>query len=226
MTALDLARKPGGTLTVDLCATCQVVWFDTYESLQLTPGATLDLLRALHEAQRAAVHPLAPPLACPRCDTVMALTQDLQHTTRFSYYRCRYGHGRLTPFFQLMREKNFIRPLTRPELARLAENVKTVRCASCGAPVDIANTMVCGYCQSPVMVLDPGAVERTLAEIAAAEQRRATPAPDPDRQGDAIIALAKLEREMARDRRADDAGVAIDLLGLGFTALGRLLEGR
>ncbi len=221
MAALDLARKPVGTLTVDLCATCQVVWFDTYESLQLTPGATLDLLRALREAQRAALRPLAAPLACPRCDTVMALTQDLQHTTRFSYYRCRYGHGRLTPFFQLLREKNFIRPLTRPELARLAENVKTVRCASCGAPVDIANTMVCGYCQSPVMVLDPGAVERTLAEIAAAEQRRATP--DPDRQGDAIIALARLEQEMARNRTTEDTGVAIDLVGLGFTALARLL---
>jgi DNA-directed RNA polymerase subunit RPC12/RpoP len=224
MAALDLARKPVGALTVDLCATCQVVWFDTYESLQLTSAATLDLLRALHEAQRAAMRPLAAPLACPRCDTVMALTQDLQHTTRFSYYRCRYGHGRLTPFFQLMREKNFIRPLTRPELARLAENVKTVRCASCGAPVDIANTIVCGYCQSPVMVLDPDAVERTLAEIAAAERRRATP--DPDRQGDAVIALARLEQEMARNRTTEDTGVAIDLVGLGFTALARLLAWR
>jgi hypothetical protein len=224
MVALDLSRKPFGALTVDLCAQCQVVWFDTFESLQLTPGATLDLLRAIHQAQAATAHALTPPLSCPRCDTVMALTQDVQHTTRFSYYRCRYGHGRLTPFFQLMREKNFIRPLTPVELARLAANVKTVRCASCGAPVDIEHTTMCSYCQSPVMVLDPDAVQRTLAEFAAAERQRVTP--EPDRQGDAIIALAKLEQEMARARAADDGGVTVDLVGLGFAALGRFLQWR
>jgi len=33
-------------------------------------------------------------MTCPRCDTPLAETQDLQHTTRFSYYRCVRGHGR------------------------------------------------------------------------------------------------------------------------------------
>ena len=131
------------------------------------------------------------------------LTQDIQHTTRFAYYRCRYGHGRLTPFFQFLREKNFIRPLEPRELARLAENVKTIRCSSCGAPVDLAKTTTCGYCSSPLMVLDPDAVGRTLGELDAAERRRT--APDPDRRGEAIIALAQLERDMARARAAEGA---------------------
>ena len=222
MTAVELARKPQGSLTVDLCAACQVVWFDTFESLQLTPGGTLDLFRAMHSARRDPPRPLTPPLACPRCDTILAATQDIQHTTRFSYYRCRYGHGRLTPFFQFMREKNFVRPLDARELARLAENVRTIRCSSCGAPVDLAKTTICGYCNSPLMVLDPHAVERTLAELDAAEQRRT--APDPDRQGDAIIALAQLERDMARAQAAEGASFSVDLVGLGFSALGRFLH--
>jgi len=224
MSALDLARKPLGSLTVDLCAQCQVVWFDTYESLQLTPGGTLGLFRAIHEAQAATPRPLAPPLPCPRCDTILALTQDLRQTTRFSYWRCRYGHGRLTPFFQFMREKSFIRPLTPPELARLAENVKTVRCASCGAPVAIAQASACAYCGSPVMVLDPDAVTKALAEIDQAA--RPPQASDADRRGDAIIAMARLEQEMARNRAAEETGGAIDLVGLGLSALGTLLRWR
>jgi hypothetical protein len=224
MATVELDRKPLGSLTVDLCAQCQVIWFDTFESLQLTPGGTLDLFRAIHAAHRDSPRPLAPPLTCPRCETILAATQDIQHTTRFSYYRCRYGHGRLTPFFQFMREKNFIRPLEPRELARLAQNVKTIRCSSCGAPVDVAKSTTCGYCNSPLMVLDPDAVGRTLAELDAAERRRT--APDPDRRGNAIIALAQLERDMARARASEGADFTVDLVSLGFSALGRVLHWR
>ena len=222
MAAVDLDRKPLGSLTVDLCATCQAIWFDTFESLQLTPGGTLELFRVIHAAHRDPPRALSPPLNCPRCDTVLAATQDIQHTTRFAYYRCRYGHGRLTPFFQFMREKNFVRPLEPRELARLAENVKTIRCSSCGAPVDLAKTTTCSYCNSPLMVLDPDAVGRTLGELDAAERRRT--APDPDRRGEAITALAQLERDMARARAAEGADLTADLVGLGLTALGRFLR--
>ncbi len=221
MTVVTLARKPLGALDVDVCATCQAIWFDTFESLQLTPGATLALFREIHAAQREATRPLVPPLNCPRCDTVLAATQDLQHTTRFSYYRCRYGHGRLTPFFQFMREKSFIRPLDARELARLAQNVKTIRCSSCGAPVDLATSTTCSYCKSPLMVLDPAAVSRTLAELDVAERRRTTP--DAERQGEAVLALARLEREMARES-ARESGVALDLVGIGLSAVARLLR--
>jgi hypothetical protein len=125
-----------------------------------------------------------------------------------------------------MREKNFVRPLTPRELARLAESVRTVRCSSCGAPVDLASSSTCAYCKSPLMVLDPTAVDRTLAELDAAEHHRAAPEveTDADRRGDAVIALAEIEREMARQRAADNADTALDLVSLGFTALGRVLH--
>ena len=222
MTPLEVARRPGGSLTVDLCVGCQAIWFDTYESLQLSPAGTLALFRAIHAMPAADRRPLPSQLPCPRCETVLAPTQDVQHTTHFSYYRCRYGHGRFTPFFQFLREKNFIRPLDPSELERLKSSVKIIRCASCGAPVDIGRMTVCGYCQAPIVALDPDAIQKALAEIDAAG-RKATP--DPDRQGDGIIALARLESEMDAARRRERAGVdGIDLIGVGLSALGVFLH--
>ena len=46
-----LERKPGGVTTIDVCAGCRALWFDGYESLQLTPGATLALLKAIRDAE-------------------------------------------------------------------------------------------------------------------------------------------------------------------------------
>jgi hypothetical protein len=225
MTSLALERKSSGSLNVDLCAGCQAIWFDTYESLHLTPRATLALFRAIHETPAGLRRAMPARLPCPRCDTLLALTQDLQRTTRFAYYRCRYGHGRLTPFFQFLREKNFIRPLDPRELERLKASVKTIRCSSCGAPVSVERSTVCGYCQAPIMALDPDAVQKTLAEIDAAERRMNTP--DPDRIGDGIVALARLEREMADARRRESAEtIGIDLIGIGFSALAHALHWR
>jgi hypothetical protein len=223
MTPFALERKPIGAVEVDLCGGCQAIWFDTYESLQLTPGGTLALFRAIHETPAGPRRPLPAHLPCPRCDTLLALTHDVQHATRFVYYRCRYGHGRLTPFFQFLREKNFIRPLDARELARLKAAVRTIRCASCGAPVDVERATVCTYCRAPIMALDPDAVQKTLVEMDAAERRRS----DPDRRGDGIVALARLEREMAEARRRENADVlGIDLIDVGFSALARLLRWR
>jgi hypothetical protein len=93
MTPFDVARRPDGSLTVDLCAGCRAIWFDTYESLPLSPAGTLARFRAIHAMPAADRHPLPLRLPCPLCETVQAATQDVQHTTYFSSYRCRYGHG-------------------------------------------------------------------------------------------------------------------------------------
>ena len=223
MAPLDLDRKPSGKLTVDLCGACQAIWFDSFESVQLTPGATLDLFRAVHAAKPETPRALSQQLSCPRCETLLALTHDLQHTTRFTYYRYRYGHGRFTPFFQFLREKNFVRPLAHAELERLKASVRTIRCASCGAPVDIERSTVCRYCQAPIVALDPDAVEKALHELDEAEHQRVTP--DPDRIGDSIVALARLDLEMEDARRRNGAEIAgIDLVGIGLSALGVFLK--
>jgi hypothetical protein len=41
--------------------------------------------------------------------------------------------------------------------------------------------------------------------------------------GDAVIAIANVERELARSRREGDGELAIDLIAVGLRALGSLL---
>jgi hypothetical protein len=221
MRSLVLARDPLAPLTLDACDNCQALWLDATESQQLTPGALIEVFRSIavsHPQARAAFPALLP---CPRCTTPLTLTRDIRQTTRFTYYRCRYDHGRFTPYAQFLREKNFIRPLEAAEVARLRASVSTVRCVSCGGPVVLDRSAVCPYCGAPVMLLDPDAVAKALADLDAAEVRRTEEKP---LTGDAVIAIANVERELARNRRDFDGELGVDLVAVGLRALGTLLE--
>jgi endogenous inhibitor of DNA gyrase (YacG/DUF329 family) len=216
MRPLQLARSPLAPLTVDACDNCQALWLDASESQQLTPGALIEVFRAIalsHPEARTAYPALLP---CPRCTTPLSLTRDVNQTTRFTYYRCRYGHGRFTPYAQFLREKNFIRPIDASEVARLRVSVSTVRCVSCGGPVALDRSAVCPYCGAPVMLLDPDAVRKAHAQLDTAESRRTEQKP---LTGDAIIAIANVERELARNRREADGEFGIDLISVGLRAL-------
>lgn len=163
MRALALQRKPHGEVEVDLCPACRGLWFDTFESLQLTPAATLALLRAAAALDGPAERPPTTAPACPRCRKRLAETRDLQRTTRFSYWRCPGGHGRFTPLVQFMREKDYVRPLAPAEIERVRSHIGTVRCSGCGAPVDLGRQPACGYCGAPVEVINPQAVREAIA---------------------------------------------------------------
>jgi hypothetical protein len=220
MRSLALARDPLTPLSLNVCDDCQALWLDATESQQLTPGAVITLFRAIGSSRPTRRDAYPALLPCPRCTTPLSLTQDMQHTTRFTYYRCRYGHGRFTPYVQFLREKNFIRPLDPGELARLRAVVATVRCVSCGAPVPLDRAAVCPYCGAPVMLLDPDAVGHALDSLQAAETRRTTPQP---MSGDALIAIANVERELAKRRWDYEDESGVDLIGAGLHALGELV---
>ena len=219
MRRLALAREPLCALALDACDDCQALWLDATESQQLTPGALIEVFRAIatsHPQARAAYPALLP---CPHCTTPLSLTRDVRQTTRLTYYRCRYGHGRFTPYAQFLREKNFIRPLAAAEMTRLRASVSTVRCVSCGGPVVLDRAAVCSYCGAPVMLLDPDAVAKALAQLDSAEARRTEQKP---LTGDAVIAIANVERELARNRREFDSELGIDLIAVGLRALDSL----
>lgn len=190
----SFARKPHGTVEIDLCFACHVLWFDQYESAQLTPGAVIELFRAIHAHQDQAPRPLAEECRCPECRARLKLTHDIQRTTRIAYYRCAEGHGRLTTFVQFLREKNFVRSLTAPEVERLRASVAQVRCSSCGAPVSLARDPACGYCRAPIAILDADAVARALSELDAAEVKRTKV--NPAAAIDALLAGQRIERTL------------------------------
>jgi hypothetical protein len=171
MAQLSVDGHYGRTVALDLCHACGAFWFDLNESLGLTPGAVLRLFVVIGERQGDRRPPPGQP-ACPRCRRRLLLTSDVQRAVRFGYWRCPGEHGRFITFAEFLREKNFVRPLSPPELARLRAGVKMIHCSSCGAPIDLEQASTCGYCRAPVSMLDPGQVEKVVAGLKQAEAER------------------------------------------------------
>jgi len=178
----------GRAVTIDRCQTCQVFWFDSQESVRLTPGGTLALFRIIGEHA-------APParqtdsVSCPRCGVRLRRTHDMQRDVRFEYFSCPAGHGRLTSFFDFLREKNFIRPLSPEQIAELRRNVQTVNCSNCGGPIDLAVGSSCTHCGSPLSMFDMKQAGELVAQLQNAADRTQRPV-DPS-----------LPLELARARR-------------------------
>jgi len=154
MAAHTFEARLGRAVTIDLCPGCQWLWFDQGESLQLLPGSTLKLFRIIGEQGARGRRPSSDGMPCPRCEAGLELAHDRQRNTRFEYRRCPQGHGRLTSFFDFLREKDFIRPLSREEVDKLRQSVQSVNCSNCGAPVDLARGSACAHCGSPLSMLD------------------------------------------------------------------------
>ena len=193
-------REPGSAVAIDFCFPCQVIWFDRFEDLQLAPGGVLEVFKLINERRPDDRHTLRGILACPRCQAGLVLTHDLRHTTRFTYFRCEFGHGQLTPFFQFLLEKNFVRPVTGAELADLKAKVQTIQCSNCGAPLDLQHDSACRYCGSPISILDPQQVAKTVNELSTAQSRRGTV--DVDKLAEAL--LMPSPPDAARPHRVGD----------------------
>jgi hypothetical protein len=103
----------------------------------------------------------------------LLLTHDLQRNMKFSYWRCDNEDGRFITFFDFLKEKNFIHPLSPQQVDQLRQNVQIVNCSNCGAAIDLAKDSVCSYCHSPISMLDMKLPQQLLATL----QR--TTAPDP-----------------------------------------------
>ena len=173
MTAQTLEGHLGTQVQIDFCGDCQIFWFDHLESLRLAPAATLGLFRMISDRNRAAPRALREPLSCPRCDLRLLLTNDRQRNTPFRYWRCGREHGRLILFFDFLREKDFIRPLSPPQLAELRQNIQTINCSNCGAPIDIVHASECAHCGTPVSMLDVKHISEVAAQTKDADGARA-----------------------------------------------------
>jgi hypothetical protein len=225
MAALTLDGHHGRPVAIDLCHACQAFWFDGYESLQLSPGSVLQLFRAIGEKAGAGV-PMSGASACPTCGLRLVPVKDQQRQTRFEYRRCPQRHGRLISFFNFLREKDFIRPLSHAQIDELRRNVQFVNCSNCGAPVDLAKGSACGHCGSPLSMLDLGQAEALVARLRAAADpsaRRVDPALPlalEHARRDVTAAFAAFEREPGWYDHASSAG----LVGAALGSLSRWLK--
>lgn len=215
-------RKPLGRVELDVCFGCHALWFDQHESLQLTPSAVLQVFNIINEHRERPARPLGEHPRCPECNKALKLTQDVQRHNRISYHRCVDGHGRLTTFFQFLREKNFVRSLSPGEIAQLKVQVAQVRCSSCGAPVSLERDAQCGHCRASVSILDAEAVSRTIAQLTEEERRRQHV--DPTALMDGLLAGKAFERKLARIEGRGTSTATADVVDLVAEALGSLLS--
>src|SRR2546428_776736 len=165
MATMTLDAHLSAPVAIDLCTACQAFWFDKYESLKLSAASTLKLLKFIGEHSSSGKPSLSQLLRCPRCASQLKLTNDLQRSTRFSYWRCTNEHGRFISFFDFLREKNFIRTLTAHEIEDLRKNIQTVNCSNCGGPIDLVSASVCTHCGSPLSILDMKQPQQLLAQL-------------------------------------------------------------
>jgi hypothetical protein len=211
----------GRPVTIDVCLPCQSFWFDAHESLALSPGGTLALFRLIGEHTGRRSFSNADLAKCPRCKARLRLTQDMQRTTRFSYLRCSHDHGRLTTFFDFLREKDFVRPLTPEQLQELRANVQSVNCSNCGAPVDVAHLSACAHCGSPLSMLDLNQAEKLVAQLQKADARERQPI-DPALPLELLRARRQVEATFPHDRGTEWS--ATDLVGAGIQAVAAWLK--
>jgi hypothetical protein len=167
-----LDARLGASVSIDYCPACQAFWFDGHESLQLTPGSTLKLFTIVGEQTGASRPFRLVGTSCPRCTSHLVLTHDLQRSTRFEYWRCPQGDGRLISFYDFLREKDFLHPLSPQQIAELKDAVQSVNCSNCGAPVDLTTGSICAHCGTPLTMLDLKHPERLIAELRQADRQQ------------------------------------------------------
>ena len=208
-----------GPLEVGSCAPCNLLWFDQSGSISLTPRAVLGLFQYIGTAAGAARAQLASTFRCPRCSDALALTYDLQRSTRFTYWRCANDHGQLFTFNQFLREKNFIRSPTLAELNKLRETVRQISCSQCGGPIDLTKDMACVHCGAPIALVDPDGVAKAVHDLTIGQGNSA-----PATQEQTSVALSNAQLDAFFDReRIDEHEGSHDLLAIGVAAVGAAL---
>jgi hypothetical protein len=170
MTDWTLSGRLGAQLTIDVCTPCQAFWFDQHIDLQLSPGSTLTLMKHIGEHSSSPKPALSPVLQCPRCESQLRLAHNMTRNVRFTYWLCGNQHGHFITFFEFLKEKNFIHPLSPAEIQHLRETVQTVNCSSCGGSIDLRTNSICPYCHSPVSMLDLKEQQQMLAQLKEAAQ--------------------------------------------------------
>lgn len=221
MTDWTLGSNLGTQLTIDVCTPCQAFWFDEHKDLQLSPGSVLELMKFIGEHSTSPKPALSQALRCPRCGAALTLAHNMARNVRFTYWQCPNQHGHFIAFFEFLKEKNFIHPLSPNEIQHLRQSVQTVNCSSCGASIDLQKNSACPYCHSPIAILDLKQQQQMLAQLKeAAEPKPVDPA--------LPLKLAVAKQEMSalfpeHDAQWWDDARSGDLVQAGLNAVARWL---
>ena len=104
-------------------------------------------------------------------------------------------------------------------MQELRQNVQTVNCSNCGAPIDVTRASACGHCASPLSMLNLKQASALVAQLQKADDREHQPI-------DPTLPLALLRaggRQSAPNERGVDWSPG-DLVDAGIQAVAGWLK--
>jgi hypothetical protein len=161
MECLRLPGHYGSTVEIDLCPSCDLVWFDFTETAQVTGPALLDLIGRMARSQTLPHELLHDAVACPRCRGPMKIVHNQSRWGRSTQLQCEKRHGAYQSFAQYLGEKGLLRPMSRIDRAKLVRDRGRIDCVNCGARIATADE-TCPFCRSIPSLLDVARLARAL----------------------------------------------------------------
>ena len=157
MRKLTLAAHYHGTVEIDVCEPCMLIWFDGTESTRLAGPGLIELLRLIRDAL-AMEHPEQPQpilLTCPVCVASLQRAHNLSRFGRTTQMQCPDGHGYYQSFMFFLAEKGYYRRYLWADIRNLADSGRSLECICCGATLELQPVGECPYCGSSVGLIDP-----------------------------------------------------------------------
>jgi hypothetical protein len=161
MPRLALGGHYGSTVELDICESCDLVWFDDTETARLSGPGMLELIGRMAGAYDLPYEPLRPDATCPRCAGRLALVHNQSRWGRSVQLQCVRRHGAYQSFAEFLEEKGLLRPMSRVDRARLLRDKGRIDCVNCGAAVGLDDAL-CPYCHSVPSLLDVARLARAL----------------------------------------------------------------
>jgi len=161
MQRLTLAGHYGHHVDLDLCRSCDLVWFDGSETAQLSGPALLELIGHMASARALPHEMLRADPRCPRCAGRLKVVHNQSRWGHSSQLQCVRRHGAYQSFAQFLEEKGLLRPMSLVDRAKLLRDRGRIDCINCGGEIAQADER-CRWCRSIPSLLDVARLARAL----------------------------------------------------------------
>ena len=161
MQRLTLAGHYGRNVDLDLCRSCDLIWFDGSETAQLSGPALLELIGHMAAARALPHETLRADPRCPRCDGRLTIAHNESRWGKTSQLQCVRRHGAYQSFAQFLGEKGLLRSMSPLDRAKLLRDRGAIECVNCGGAVGKADER-CPWCRSIPSLLDVARLAHAL----------------------------------------------------------------
>jgi len=186
MQRLGLAGHYGANVELDVCASCDLVWFDGTETARLNGPGLLELIGLMAAAYDLPYRPLSAATRCPRCSGKLKTVHNQSRWGRSVQLQCLKRDGAYQSFAEFLEEKGLLRPMSRLDRAKLLRVRGRIDCVNCGAAIGKDDER-CPYCTSVPSLLD---VARLAAALDPESMLAAAQAPRPKAKQQAMQCAA------------------------------------